>query len=261
MNIAKKIRHLFACALVLSLVACGSNSTDSGGTTENPPETPNLETYQPDTDFFQQNPQKVAQATTGFQMAKTIVTGTVDPLFMLPNIYLPFYTDVQGEGELNNGTWEWSYSYSYGGESIQIRRTARETSSQYIWTVYISYSGGEGPDIDNYKFMEVAASKEGKTGSWYLYPFGTESNEAVMAMDWDYSDEDNQVATYVFSDENGVENYDISYSNEAADFSIVIEGDGETIYIDWNEDTNVGQVQADGQTICWDGNFQDVSCG
>ncbi|MDZ7693943.1 MAG: hypothetical protein U5K69_22965 [Balneolaceae bacterium] len=247
---------------MLTLVACGDNSTNSEPETRTPPEVPNLQTYQPDTDFFQQTVQKVVQTTNGYQLAQTVVTGTVDPLFMLPNLYLQFYTGAGGtDAEFSNGMWEWTYSYSYGGESVEIRRTVAESANQYTWAVYISYSGTQGPSFDNYKLMEVTTSAEGDVGTWNLYPFETESDETILSMDWDYSDENNQEANYLFSDEEGVEQFDIAYSNQDADFSILIESsDSDPILVNWNEDTNEGLIESEGETLCWDSTLNDVAC-
>lgn len=262
----KLISTVLATAIVIfGLTACGDNST--GATEEEAPTLPNLEYSQPDVSYFENTTVKAKSASQNFSTAKSTVLSfsSISSIGLLYGNILE--SAPQGEGSLNNGTWEWTYSYNYQGASSEMRVTAQETGNSISWEVYWSYSDNE-VTIEDYKLMEGSTQNDGLMGNWTFNSFETESNTPIpfLTSNWVTDGESESEITIEILD-NSSGDITISYDKVSTDFLMQVTGEGtggDTIEIGWNTETNLGYIQMGSDApLCWDSSNNtvvDISC-
>lgn len=269
----KKISYaLLIAVLFVGLTGCGDDSTGPD-VNEDPPQMPNIEKGQPDVSFFQENnPQKAAtdelNETNNYNQARmTVLWNTV--FFSFGQSYGTLFSQAnQEEADFNNGVWEWSYTYNFEGMSASYRTTAEEVGNSVKWATYWSYDDGQGDSVDNYNIFEGTVSNDESTGDWTFNAMDSDLQEEVpfITSTWNFtSDTEKEINLTMYGDaiddESANETATINFEQNGADFSMDLNfADGEDHLVTWNTDTNVGSITSNGETVCWDENFQDVSC-
>ncbi len=269
----KKISYaLLIAVLFVGLTGCGDDSTGPD-VNEDPPQMPDIEKAQPDVSFFQENnPQKAAtdelNETNNYNQARmTVLWNTM--FFSFGQSYGTLFSQAnQEEADFNNGVWEWSYTYNFEGMSASYRTTAEEVGNSVKWATYWSYDDGQGDSVDNYKIFEGTVSNDESTGDWTFNAMDSDLQQEVpfITSTWNYtSDTEKEINLTMYGDaiddESANETATIDFEQNGADFSMDLNfADGEDHLVTWNTDTSTGSITSDGETVCWDENFQDVPC-
>ncbi|MDX1585827.1 MAG: hypothetical protein R3222_03750 [Balneolaceae bacterium] len=254
----------FVIAIFFGITACGDNSTSV--TEEEPPALPNLEYSQPDVSYFENTTVKLKSASQNFLTAKSTVLSfsSLSSIGMLYGNILQ--SAPQGEGSLNDGTWEWTYSYNYQGASSEMRVTAQESGNSISWAVYWSYSDSE-VTIEDYKLMEGTTQNDGLTGNWTFNSFGAESSTPIplLTSSWVTDGEgESEIDIEILDDSSG--DVAISYDKAGSEFlmQVTFETGGDNTEIGWNTETNLGYIQLGSDApLCWDSSNNtvvDISC-
>lgn len=263
-------RGIWKSAIIIfvagGLISCG----DSGTNTEpsDPPQVPDLQQYQPDTEFFSNAKiqKELAEEFQGYDTAVQLVQSVVTPLFSTNEAYLSFFQQArQTEPEYNDGVWEWTYSYSQNGQSADFVLTAEvnESTGDISWELTVTTSGTDGPDFEDYRFMSGTSTADGSEGSWSVYPYESGgSSEPVITFTWTAQDENNYTATYNIESPTSSETFSISYEKASPEHTLDLEASsGEFDFvIFWNSETNEGYIERQGDKICWDTNYETVPC-
>lgn len=271
----KKISYAVLMAILfVGFTGCGDDSSTGPDVEENPPEIPDLtEVAQPDVSFFDNNnPQKMAvnelNETNNYYQARNIVLWNT-ALFSFGQTYGTFLSQAdQEQASFNNGVWEWSYSYNYEGLNATYRTTAKDVGNEVEWATYWSYSDGQGGGYEDYNIFKGTISNDESSGNWTFNAMDADLEEEIpfITSTWDYvSDTEGELTLVIYGeaidDENSNETATIHYEQSGTDYSMELNfADGENYLVTWNADTNVGSVTNDGETVCWDENFQDVPC-
>ena len=272
MKIRKLLPYTLIVFLALGFVACSDSGSDSGGE-DQPPDIPALTANsQPDISFFQNNnPTKAGlkgatNATVqNFNTAKGTVLGGA-AFLSISQAYTGFITPAaQEEADFVNGQWVWEYSFAQGGQSASIRTTARPQGNGFEWSVFVSSDDGEGNVFENFKIMEGTASNDGAQGNWTFFFFADEDQSNSMPFltsSWTVVSETESSIELEIFDEGGETTATITYQENGAEnmMNINLSDEEGAVEVFWNTDTNVGYVVQDGERVCWDGSFQDVSC-
>ncbi|MDX1639789.1 MAG: hypothetical protein R3281_17650 [Balneolaceae bacterium] len=251
----------------LILLGCSDSATDTE--LSDPPELPELQQYQPSFEYFSDagNGTATTQAGLGYSLAAELMNRTVSPLFSTTAVYMPFFNQAKNsDATFNNGVWEWTYTYSQAGQSAEIRLTAEpdESTGDISWALYISTSGTDGPDFENYRFMDGTTSGDGSEGSWSIYPYQENATASpVLTFDWTREDENNYTASYTFTPEQVSGSFSIDFTQSGAERTLDFSSsDGEfDVVVFWNTDTKEGYInRADSERICWNSSLENVSC-
>lgn len=269
----KKVSYLLLITMLfVGLVGCGDDST--GPDVGDAPETPDLEKAQPDVSFFEENnPQKASSAemasTENYTHAQGIVLwNTV--FFSFGQSYGMFISEVdREEATYNDGVWEWSYSLNYLGVSADYRTTAEVLSNSVRWASYWSYSDGQGDGFEDYKIFEGTVAKDESYGDWTFNALDPELDQErpFISSKWNITSETEKEINLVMygeaiDDETSEETATIDFKREGSDFTMDLKFvDGQDYLVTWNIDTNKGSITYDGETRCWDENFEDTPCG
>lgn len=249
---------LFLLTSALILSACSdSNSTNN----EEPPEVPDLTTARPDLDYFNTNSKAIEKALSeNFQLAKNL-TASMESLIIgfssLPESYMS--TAQNADATFDNGVWTWVYSASGGGASVSIRLTAEVTKSKTNWAMFLTLNSQE-VNFDNYKYLDGFIQNDGQSGEWSFYPFYMESSVPVMTYDWNI-ESDEKASFTITVDQQSTSNSTFSYVKDSPDNTITITQSTSTSIIYWNDATQEGYYQADGEDrYCWDATSNNVTC-
>ncbi len=265
---SKILKKLSIGIIAIGLVACSDSATDTDIDTSEPPQLPEFKQYQPDTDYFNNsNKQKSVQAGTGYSSAAQLVQNTVDPLFSSAQVYMPFFNQAQySDPTYNDGIWEWTYTIEQSELTAEIRLTAEpnEGSGETEWALYVSTSSSEGANFEDYRFMSGTTAMDGSQGNWSIFSYEDGgSTDPIVTFNWSRDGEDNYTATYSINTSSTSTTYDITYSEDGPEHSLeVVSEDGEhDLVIFWNTDTGAGYIdRASEERICWDAEFNNVSC-
>lgn len=263
---------LLILILFVGITSCGDDST--GPDVGDPPQTPNLEQAQPDVSFFQDNnPQaestNVVTATNNYSQAQSIVLWN-SIMFSFAQSYSSLFSEVnREEADYDDGVWEWSYDYSYGGITADYRTIAEELSDGVRWEMYWSFDDGQGEGFEDYKIFEGTVSNDESSGDWTFNAMDPELDQEVpfITSDWTTTSEtEKEITLEMFGDsiddEAAEETATIHFEQDGADFTMdLVFADGDDYLVSWNTDTNIGSITYDdGEQLCWDEEFQDVSC-
>lgn len=252
--------------ILIFFVSCDIVGKKSESESSEPPALPELELYQPNTDFFTNNSSKTDQDVRGFEKAAELISAIVQPDMLRTYVYLPFLARAeQAEPEFTNDQWEWKYSYTRQAQSFDVRLTAKEgseTSDNIYWMLYAS---NQDLSLNNYKLMNLSNSPEGSKGSWIIYPIESDSTE--LWLDWSldtatdyeeftfnfYVNGSGTQRTVIFTREGPAHSIETHIPGSPSDYIFVIQ---------WNTDTNEGSVYdtESGERICWDENLNDIEC-
>jgi hypothetical protein len=264
-----RIKQLLSITLLIGVTfACNSN-TGVDETKPPKPEIPEMSTGKPDVSYFEstQSAQSL-QSTDGFMMAHLqaqAAAAMFEGMRGLTGGFLEMAS--QSDPEFNGSEWEWSYSSSYMNTTMDIRLTASvdETADEVNWAMYLTASGTDGLNIDNFKFMEGTTSVDATSGSWQINMFemnSSSSNPALLA-DWMIEDTGKSSSYKFYDSSTGDLTYEITYENTGSEHTLVYKSTSEgvqaTIY--WDADQDVGYVEtpADGR-ICWNSSHATVPC-
>lgn len=268
----KKVSYLLVITMLfVGLAGCGDDST--GPDVEDAPARPDLEEAQPDVSFFEDNnPQKRSAAeltsTENYFHAQNIVLWNTI-FFNFGQSYGMFFSEIdREEAAFDDGVWEWSYSLNYAGINADYRTTAEELSNSVRWASYWSYNDGEGNGFKNYKIFEGTVANDESSGDWAFNALDPELDEErpFISSEWDITSETEKEITLVMygeaiDDETSEQSATIDFTRDGSDFTMDLNfADGEDYFVTWNIDTNEGSITYDGETNCWDENFEDTSC-
>lgn len=260
MRTSRLTRILCAGVLAVALVSCSDNGTGPEVEPDEPPQTPEFQQAQPEVDFFTNTGyQGEAPQDAPFNKAYSqVIEGQA--YLSLGNVFLGFFNPQQSDPDFDDGSWEWTYSYSYEGESWEMRSVAQEQGDGSIsWALYITTTSAEGPNLDNFLFMDGTTSADGSSGSWNIYDFESGSSQSVMSFTWNRTGPDNYTSSFTI---NGSETVTIDYTQDGADHTMEIASSGGTqdAVVVWNTDTGAGSITEGGTTSCWDSSYQEVAC-
>ncbi|SMO89285.1 hypothetical protein [Gracilimonas mengyeensis] len=256
---------LFILLLTFSLVSvsCGDDPSSSGPDGE-PPEFPSFTSIEPDIAYFEDNnPQKAAKVTVeNFNEAKYYAL-SMSTITMLGNMYSGYFSATnESEAEYEDGAWVWDYNYSAQGQSISIKLTAEETSSEILWTMDWSFDDGQGNVVEDYTMIEGAVSKEGDSGQWTFNELNEDTSQETPILTTNWTKEDESAVTIVSEIyAEGTVSSTYNYSQNGSEFTIsMTDSSGDDILVFWEEGAGgYYQVGAE-QRLCWDADFQDVEC-
>lgn len=262
---------LLIVILFVGMIGCGDDST--GPDVGEPPETPNLEQAQPDVSFFEENnPQKgnttELSSTNNYTQAQSIVLWN-SMLFSFGQSYGALFSEVdREEADYDDGVWEWSYNYNYGGITADYRTIAEELSNAVRWATYWSFDDGQGNGFEDYKIFEGTISDDESSGDWTFNAMDPELDEEVpfITSTWTITSETEKELTLEMfgdsiDDEAAEETATVHFVQDGADFTMDFDfADGDDYLVTWNTDTNIGSITYNGETSCWDEEFQDVPC-
>ncbi|MFH5833455.1 hypothetical protein [Halalkalibaculum sp. DA384] len=275
MRIANRLSKLLGIVvLAVGIAACGDNSTNPVETPDpTPPELPELQSYQPETEYFNNNStqNKSVQNGAAFGMASEFVQSNVHSMFGITQVYMPFFEQArETEPTFDDGVWEWTYSYTYPQvqQSAELRLTAEpnDVTGETSWELFVSVDVPDGPSLDNYRFMSGTSSSDGNEGSWSVYTLGENgsSGEAVFTFEWSREDEDNFTSSYTIHNTGSAEYQSVNfdYTKAVPEHTLHMHSsDGEfDVEIFWNTETDIGYVNYLGDKMCWDSNFEDTAC-
>lgn len=191
-------------------------------------------------------------------------------LFNFGQSYGIFFSQTdQEEPSYNDGVWEWTYSYNFMGVSADYRTTAEELSNSIRWASYWSYDDGQGNGFENYNIFEGTVSNDESTGDWTFNAMDPEFEEEIpfITSSWNNTSEtEKEIILEMFGnamdDETAEKTATVHFEQSGVDFTMVLDfTDGENYLVTWNTDTKTGSVTtSDEETLCWDEEFQDVSC-
>ncbi|MCH8556889.1 MAG: hypothetical protein LAT84_03660 [Balneolia bacterium] len=278
------IKQLTLILIALSLLwACSDSST--GPSADEPPEPPSFERIEMDLDIFDnaffnksEFPQDIEKLRSMMQNgeatpmnqdqspyeAAAFFAFYADLLFQSMSIYPTVFFDINvwGDARVEGDTWVWEFSQSFEGESFTMRVTAETTSTNRIWELRYSYSGSEGPDVENALFMRAEISLNGNIGEWAIYDL-FEGQQSTAIVTFDYVIEDDITTMLEMNIPDGDERLLYEVDGQIATLTGFESGSVITT-IQWNRDTGSGWIQSDdynnGAQTCWDENFQTTSC-
>lgn len=247
--------------------ACGDNGTDA--IEEDPPALPNLEYSQPDVSYFENTTVQPKSSSNNFLAARNIAL-SFSGLSNIGNIYGSLISSApEEEVSFNDGVWEWSYGYSFEGISSEVRITARETSNNVTWVVYVSYDDGQGTSIEDYKYMEGTTQNDGLMGGWTFYSpeLNTETPVPYLEANWETDgDTESDIAIEIMGEDGSSGNILINYGKSGNEFLMEIQPADESGDSDifWNPEDGYGYIiQGNEEPLCWDSSSEpvvDVSC-
>jgi len=274
---------LFLLMLTFGLLTgCGDSSTSSSSDT--PPEPPSMDEIKMDISIFNiphkmkgsehltkvkalmneyadmspQNDQTAYEYAGFFAMM-------ADNMFQAAGIYPTIFFDMEmwGEPRVDGDTWIWEYSHSFEGESIAFLITAEMGSDSQLWQMRYSYSGSEGPNVDNALFIEADLNNDGNSGNWSIYELLDDENRPIINFEFMLQD---GLTTYLDMDILFNEQIE-RFLYEVEDLNAIITqflDDGPLTIIQWNRETGAGQIQSpdynDGALTCWDEEFATIPC-
>lgn len=277
------ISKLIVLVLALTLLwGCGDSST--GPSSDNPPEPPSFERIEMDLGIFNNADFSKADLPKDVEKIRSMVNaGDALPMnqgqspyeaaafyafyaeFMFqsfsiyPTVF--FNTDLWGDPRVDGDTWIWEFTQNFEGESLTMRVTAETTSTSRIWELRYSYSGSEGPDVDNGLFMSAVISLNGNTGEWAIYDLYEEQQGALV--NFDYVIEDDVTTMLDINMPQGDERLLYEVDGQIASLKAFNSGSQNTT-IQWNRETGSGWIQSndynDGVQTCWDTNFETTPC-
>jgi hypothetical protein len=163
---------------------------------------------------------------------------------------------------LSNKTWQWSYSVSPADVTYKARLTGQISSSDIIWTMYITAEGTGG--FPEFVWFTGKSKVDGTSGQWIFNQSSTVP-EALLQIDWTKSGSSVGDVKYTYVKNNdskktsyieyglitGPRNafYNIHYY-DGTEFS--------DVNVEWNTTTFDGRVKCStyllGSWYCWDSN-------
>jgi len=269
--------------LILSLTLIWGCSDSTGPSSDEPPTPPSFERIEMDLDIFDNAflnkgdfPQDIDKIRSMMDSgeaspmndqspyeAAAFFAFYADMLFQSFSIYptIFFNTDTWGDPQVDGDTWIWEFSQNFEGESFTMRVTAETTSTSQIWELRYSYSGSEGPDVDNGLFMSAVISLNGNTGEWAIYDLYEEQQGALV--NFDYVIEDDVTTMLDINMPQGDERLLYEVNGQTATLK-GFESGTEYTTVQWNRETGSGWIQSNdynnGAQTCWDTNFETTPC-
>ena len=260
------IKYVFIASVLISLMACGDDST--GPDLGEAPELPTVlnSEAQPDVSFFQDNQPKnsaiTISETTNYYDAQTRATVNAS-FFGIGQVYSSFVMAAQqAEPDVQDGKWVWSYNYTYEGQSAEFRLTAEEVSNGYAWEMFLSFDDGQGTSVEDYKVMEGITSEDGTEGEWTFNTLNPDGGEEIVAFTSTWrvdSDTEKQNRIEIYDDSGTIETTGL-YEQNTPEFKMTFTYPDSEDVIEWNTETNEGYIQQGSDKKCWDDQFQNVPC-
>ncbi|GEM_PF-761851 len=259
-------------AMILLFVAGGmiSCSDDpSSSDTGNPPSVPKIKNHQPKTAYFDDNypagsNKAIAAEYTHFNTAALVVISSASSLTFTQELANGFLAIAENnQANQDDGQWNWEYSYSYMGESMSIELIAAEQDNGDMkWEMYLSSSSSDGPDFEDYKYMEGTVAADGNSGSWSIFDFDPEQDSnPALTFQWEAVSDTEKTMKFTAYDDDAWSMV-VNYEENGDDFKMSIEDDSDQSVTEvvWNTNTGVGyMVEGDVQT-CWNADFENVAC-
>lgn len=267
----KRISYTVLIAILfIGMIGCGGDST--GPDPEEAPSLPSImnQEAQPDVSYFENNQPKVADYnemsadTSNYYAARTVVLST-SSLFGMQSFYRSFITVAQTqEPSFEDGKWVWTYTASVDQATGEWRLTAEEVSNGYKWALFLSVTDSDGNVVyDDYKVLEGTTTPDGSEGSWTFNTIDVETGKEakVYTTSWLVTSDTEKEWSFKFFEEGSVSaqgDYNENKPEHTLNLNLSNEGDYE---IFWNTDTMKGYIiQPDGEKLCWDDSFVNVSC-
>ena len=205
------------------LTACGDDkTTDTGGS--EPPQPPAFTTHTVTVpEHMRESSDPNAQMAVGY----------VDMANGLGAYSAQLSPPAGAQGASAAGTW----TYTWEADSLTVTLIVIETNELYPWDVF--YDGTlEGQTFDNWKAMHAEAAKDGSSGEFVFYEFGT--TQAFMM--WTWSTDAQGVFTFVmfYYGETGDGKIEVTVNPDGSGSLAFYEGDGGvyelTFLVEWNTD-------------------------
>jgi hypothetical protein len=170
-------------------------------------------------------------------------------------------------------TWKWSYTASVASVSYTARLTGEITSSNVVWNMYLSESGG----YSDFKWFTGTSSLDGTSGQWILNISPTNDNP-ILQINWYKSSTDIDSIRYTYvrtlTDSGASDPFNGSYIKYGLTTGTYNAYYNVYFYyltgfynanIDWSTTGIIGKVQClnyfgDNNWYCWDANHVDATC-
>lgn len=245
-------------------LSCSDDNSSSAG--EDAPEIPStIVNVEPDISYFEQNnPEKASTSSSGnydnYYSAKYMATSSVI-IFTIFDVYSGFLESGMGEeAEYNDGIWSWNYNYNFSGVNSEMSLTAEMGSSSTHWALSWSYDAGE-ESIDDYIIMEGSVASDGNSGEWTLNSLEEDGSTEIpfLHSQWTiFSETKEELEVEILEDGSSV-----FYTRSGSEYTIAMDfTDSDSITIYWNTSTSTGYYQEGdiNNRLCWDSDFNSVTC-
>lgn len=251
--------------VALNLLSC--QEADFDPDFGEPPALPNIQSVDPEFDFFTNT-----QGGSAYNTAALLIQSGSEFFIELDEFYQPIILAADTvEPERGFNYWEWNYLFAAEGDTGIVRLAGEEqTEPVHLWSMFITVDIQDGPSLENYLFMQGIVHNENQYGEWYIYdPVSSETVEGAgpnIIISWDIENEESYTVTVsinydVLSQGQG-EQVEINYTRLQDEYSFNMESYyGEYyFFILWNTATSEGYIDFGGDRQCWDSMLQDTSC-
>lgn len=249
-------RILPVLALGALLVGCDSAAPEGA------PDVIAPAAFSVDTEAF---PQANARAAAGPHFLNAAVrVGVVNTIIGL-NLVLPAAAteaalSVDPVAGDDGETFVWETVVDVFDHDVEIRLLADASDARVNWTLTTENLSAESED-GPFTYYTASTSFDGKEGSWRL--FNPDVDGPVLTADFE-ADETPEV-TFAVPEGRPQAGASVTYETDGTVRTIDVAGaDGDRALIQWDAETRVGFIEADGynggQRACWDEDLANTDC-
>ncbi len=265
----KKVLSILLILSVTTLslfVSCSSNKEDPG----DPPNVPDVSTMVMDFSDFVDEDNGSNRTSNGANWGVAALKVSVWNLligvtFAVPVASFRVTSSTTPEYDDDQGVWMWTAEHDYIGRTYSATLTGKQEGEVIQWEMYVSQENG----YQDFLWYTGTSQADRSGGSWTLYQ-GPNSPNALLEIEWERTDEEIGQIRYSNVSGGAADGSYIEYGRLDTDdldtyYTINNVETGNMVEIQWDQDTNSGQIKdpgffGDEDFHCWDENFEDADC-
>lgn len=256
--------------LIIGLSACGDDSTSSGNEENcNSLTLPTaLAPVQISVDYFNTNSFPNEEQYMTYQQVKSIAMSGNGFLAFSGNaalistfLSLAPSLGIQPESEGGNCVWNVNLAEDFPqfGLNLNVTVIANQSNDRVNWEVLLTGELSDGQNVDNFLFLDGFTSNDESTGEWNGYDPENPGSSAYTYT-WDIeSENDYELNFNVFQEGTTVGT--VNYVRNGVENEMFFSSEGQiTADIYWNEETDSGSIEQEGEPkMCYE-DFENSEC-